>query len=191
MFMRHLILLAAACLCGCSAVPASPPHDARAHTVVRVLDGDTLVLDGEGVRLANVDAPELPPEARFWGEGALGVQAAAKAQDLVSHAARIELVREGHDRFGRTLARVTLNESRDLGDALVFAGVAARKGERAWDWCGPADFRLAGGPGFDTGPVANPRFMAWVSAEQLPALSPDVASLMLSNEDGEPLSPFF
>ena len=190
MSMRHLILLAAAFVCGCSAIPSKAPH-ARAAASVRVLDGDTLVVNGEGVRLANVDAPELPPEAHCWGEGALGVQAATKAEELVHQATRIDVAREGKDRYGRTLARITLNESRDLGDALVFAGVAARKGARAWDWCGPADFHVAGGPGFDTGPAANSRFMAWVSAEQVPDMTPEMANLILSAEDGEPIGPYF
>ena len=190
MSRRHLILLAAAFASGCSALPSRDPH-ARAHADVRVLDGASLVVRGEAVRLANIDAPLLPPEARCWGEGALGVQAAAKAEDLVHHADKIDLTREGKDAEGRTLARVTLNRSRDLGDALVFAGVAARKGARAWDWCGPADFRLAGGPGFDTGPAANPRFMAWVSAEQIPEVTPEMANLILSAEDGEPVGSYF
>ncbi|CAN5874360.1 hypothetical protein BH11PSE1_BH11PSE1_10990 [soil metagenome] len=190
MSMRHLILLTAVFACGCSAIPSKAPP-ARAHADVRVLDGATLVVNGEGVRVANVDAPQLPPEARCWGEGALGVQAAAKAEDLVHHADQVDLVREGKDADGRTLARVTLNHSRDLGDALVFAGVAARKGARAWDWCGPADFHVAGGPGFDTGPAANSRFMAWVSAEQVPDMTPEMANLILSAEDGEPIGPYF
>ncbi|MBP8248138.1 MAG: thermonuclease family protein [Phenylobacterium sp.] len=190
MSMRHLILLAAGLVCGCSAIPSKDPP-ARAHADVRVLDGATLVVNGESVRLANVDAPQLPPEARCWGEGALGVQAAAKAEDLVRQAEQIDLVREGKDADGRTLARITLNRSRDLGDALIFAGVAARKRAQVWDWCGPADFRLAGGPGFDTGPAANTRFMAWVSAEQIPDVTPEMANLILSAEDGEPLGPYF
>ncbi|MBR7618806.1 hypothetical protein JKL49_05335 [Phenylobacterium sp. 20VBR1] len=48
-----------------------------------------------------------------------------------------------------------------------------------------------GGPGFDTGPVANSRFMAWVSAEQVPDMTPEMANLILSAEDGEPIGPYF
>ena len=39
---------------------------------IRVLDGDTLVVEGQWVRVRGIDAPELGPWARCWADAGLG-----------------------------------------------------------------------------------------------------------------------
>ena len=104
--------------------------------VVTVHDGDTIRCDGEKVRLANIDAPELPGSSRCtrpprlalnppWCDYTLGYRSRdALRAFLASGPVKIE--RRGKDRYGRTLARLSVN-GRDAGDYLVGLGLA-----RAW-----------------------------------------------------------
>ena len=106
--------------------------------VARVSDGDSLRLcDGERVRLAGIDAPELRGSSQCsarswarlknsrnppWCDHAKGEQArAALAQFLVRGPVKIE--RRGLDAYGRTLARVTVN-GKDAGEWLIRQGLA-------------------------------------------------------------------
>jgi micrococcal nuclease len=78
------------------------------RTVTRVIDGDTLVLDGgERVRLIGVDTPETvhpnKPVERFGKEASGFTRKMAEGKQV-----RLEYDAEtaGHDRYGRTLAYV-------------------------------------------------------------------------------------
>lgn len=193
MTFRHLAISATALLCGCSGASTAPSDAVRTAQAVRVLSGDLLNIGGRTVRLANARAPALPPQARCWGEAALAVQAASKAETLVTEAGSVKLTPEGEDADGVTLARVALAGRRDLGEALIFSGLAARRAQGRqikadWDWCGPADFHRADGPGFDAGPQANPAFMAWVAAEQDRQVQDTLARMMI--ESGPPADLF-
>lgn len=82
----------------------------RRRVVVRVVDGDTIVLDGqERVRLIGVNTPESVDPRRpvqFFGR-----EAATFAQELL-RGKKVTLGYEGHlqDRYGRTLAYVYLED---------------------------------------------------------------------------------
>jgi endonuclease YncB( thermonuclease family) len=105
---------------------SSSVHDSAADVdqavVVRVVDGDTLVVrlgaSDTTVRLLNVDAPETkdPNEA----VECLGPEASDFLEELLPAGTAVELEYDGerHDRYGRTLAGVW------LPDALVNAEVA-------------------------------------------------------------------
>ncbi|MDI3329389.1 MAG: thermonuclease family protein [Micrococcus sp.] len=93
-----------------------------AATVVRVIDGDSLVaaVDGEDrrIRLLNVDTPETKhPQKPVQ---CLGPEATAFLEELLAPGDRIELEYdvERTDRYGRTLAGVF------EGDSLVNAAIA-------------------------------------------------------------------
>lgn len=111
---------------------------AASACVARVSDGDSLRLcSGERVRLAGIDAPELRGSSRCgvksrerlknsrnpaWCDHAKGEKArAALGQFMLEGIVRIE--RQGHDRYGRTLARVTVNGV-DAGQWLIRKGLA-------------------------------------------------------------------
>lgn len=97
-----------------------------------VHDGDTIRCGRERMRIADIDAPELPsspkcaPDAwsRGWCDYALG----RKARDtLVAFLAQgpIRVTRQGTDRYGRTLALVSVNGV-DAGDYLIARRLARR-----------------------------------------------------------------
>lgn len=96
------------------------------HDVVRVIDGDTLVVDVDGVpervRLIGVDAPAIYPKSRVEP---YGPQAAAfVAEQLAEQRVSLETDVQLRDRFGRLLAYVRLSDGRDLGLLLGQAGLA-------------------------------------------------------------------
>ena len=143
--MRVALLLAsAAVLAGCAAPsePAAPsaatgessvpvPAAAQAATVVRAVDGDTVVLRGRGagplraeatkVRLLLIDTPEVFERPECFGE-----QAAERTAELLPDGAqvRVEADRDPTDRFGRTLLHVWTEDGVHVGSELVRSGHA-------------------------------------------------------------------
>src|SRR5262249_2203785 len=100
--------------------------------LLAVTDGDTITVLHDGrptaVRLHGIDAPER-------GQ-AFGVRAKQVASDLAF--GKIVIVHpRGVDRYGRTIAEVTLPDGRDLAQELVRAGYAW------WFRRYSADYRLA------------------------------------------------
>ncbi|HRO33662.1 MAG TPA: hypothetical protein PLQ03_09660 [Brevundimonas sp.] len=140
--MRSLLLvIALVALSACEA-----PNDVvneplmRSSQKVSVLDGDTVIVDGVLVRLADVDAPELGPWAKCWAEAALAGHARLEAQTLlldgVVRGDRWKVVPiSTADDDGRVRGRIISEDGRDLSDSLVVSGYAART-SGTWDWCG-------------------------------------------------------
>ena len=134
--------LAAAVLVVLVVGPASAgdPVASRRHgQVVRVLDGDTIVVDLGGrrthVRLIGVDAPEAhesPKLDRQVAAGfdraailALGAEATAYTRmRLEGRSVALELDVETHDRYGRLLAWVWLPDGTLFNADLVASGYA-------------------------------------------------------------------
>ena len=108
---------------------------AGGHRQRCVVDGDTLWIDGEKIRIADIDTPEIS-EPKCASELALGNQATERL---------IELINEGpfdlrawpgreEDRYGRKL-RVLMRDGRSLGDILVSEGLARTWSGRRAPWC--------------------------------------------------------
>jgi micrococcal nuclease len=100
---------------------------------LHISDGDTFTLDGERIRIENIDAPELfSPKCE--SERRPGDRRQARAGKLLA-AGPIVLVRAARlDRHGRTIAKVRVN-GKDVGEALIAAQVArAWRGKRE-PWC--------------------------------------------------------
>jgi micrococcal nuclease len=127
-------LLSAALLLGCSTVDpqlvvTQPPGSAEFRNVVRVVDGDTIVLNlNEKVRLIGVDTPEtVHPKKAVQ---CFGKDAKAFTQSMVEgKSVRLVLdarnVKQHHkDRYGRTLGYVYLEDGRMLNAELVRQGYA-------------------------------------------------------------------
>ena len=89
--------------------------------VERVVDGDTLVLEGVGkTRLIGVDTPEV-----FGGVECFGRQASAYARrQLAGRGVRYTVGREERDRYGRVLVYVWLGDGRSFNALLLSRGYA-------------------------------------------------------------------
>jgi len=95
-----------------------------------VHDGDTVrTCSGERVRILNIDAPEMPGSPKCedrrrqgWCDYAL----AERSRDALSvflMSGPMQIERSGNDKYGRTLARLTVN-GRDAGAYLIAQGLA-------------------------------------------------------------------
>jgi endonuclease YncB( thermonuclease family) len=84
--------------------------------VARVVDGDTLDLaSGVTVRLLGLDTAEQ-------GE-CFSAEATARLAELVPAGTPVEVDPVGHDRYGRTLAWLSLPDGRDLSAVMVGEGM--------------------------------------------------------------------
>lgn len=99
-----------------------------------IVDGDTLWVGREKVRLANIDAPEI--HGQCAAETARAVRARDRLLSLTSRGFQIR--RAGQDRYGRTLATLSVG-GRDVGRQLVAEGLARRWAGRRQPWCQPGD----------------------------------------------------
>lgn len=146
-------------------VPARAPSPRAAPAglaadAVRVVDGDSLELGGQRVRLKGIDALELHQTCRDAGGAgiACGQEARAALAALVADGP-VRCSDEGTDRFGRTLARCKNGRGEEINRALVREGWAlafagdpryaaeeraarqARRGIHAWAFVPPAEWR--------------------------------------------------
>lgn len=90
----------------------------------RVLDGDTLDIEGRRVRLEGIDAPELGQSCRRRDQGAwpCGI-AAAKALESMIGNRDIDCSPAGVDKYGRTLG-LCRSGALDLNREMVRVGLA-------------------------------------------------------------------
>ncbi|MEZ0213884.1 MAG: thermonuclease family protein [Xanthobacteraceae bacterium] len=90
-----------------------------------VIDGDTLEIHGERIRLEGIDAPESRQTCQLRAGGATvrcGQQAALFLADLIGRKT-VTCAPNGRDRYRRVLAHCSISEG-DLGGLLVRAGWA-------------------------------------------------------------------
>ena len=125
---------ALAILTGCTAPALTDAAPVIAQ--VRIIDGDTFEIDGEVVRIANIDTPEKGRRAQCFAEARL---ADAATEALEAHAADWrttppDLERQGRDRYGRTLALVK-SHGQDVGAAMIESGHAVAWTGRRFRWC--------------------------------------------------------
>jgi len=127
--------LAAALVAGIVALAAvAAPAIAQPAPLLQVTDGDTVRLGDERIRLAAIDAPETA-QPECLAEALLGALATARLQQLVALPGALVITRHGTDRYGRTLATITI-AGLDLALQLIAEGLARPwRGTQA-DWCG-------------------------------------------------------
>lgn len=129
-----------------SSVPAAAIAGGLRVGPLRVIDGDTFEIEGETVRIANIDAPESAPRAECIAEAALATVATRELGSLLGtdfepgsgRTILPTLKREGTDRHGRTLARVQLVTGGDAGEEMVRRGVASYWTGQQAEWCAKA-----------------------------------------------------
>jgi len=103
---------------------------------VRVIDGDTLRIGAERIRLIDIDAPEMGSGARCDAERYLADIAKERLSTIIE-GQQLEVDRRGRDRFGRTLAYIRVSGA-DVGEMLIRARVAVRWEGRRHEWCSAA-----------------------------------------------------
>lgn len=104
-----------------------------------VHDGDTIRCGSERIRVMDIDAPELPGSPRCtaqsrkrlantrhpaWCDYRLGEESRDALSDFLSSGKPL-IHRSGKDRYGRTLATITVN-GQNAGDYLISKGLARR-----------------------------------------------------------------
>lgn len=105
-------------------------------TQIRVVDGDTVHIQQEKIRILGIDAPELKGACPKESQKALE---AKQRLSQILNGSNIIIKRENRDKYGRTLATLTV-ENVDVGDILMREGLA-RKWEKKWRpglndiWC--------------------------------------------------------
>ena len=106
-----------------------------------VVDGDTFWLEGEKVRIADINAPETH-SADCPAEQALGERATRRLIGLLNAGPfTLDTAGRATDRYGRSL-RIVHRGGRSLGAQLVAEGLAEPWRGRRSNWC----VLLAGGP---------------------------------------------
>ena len=102
---------------------------------IRIWDGDSLRLgmtqESEAIRIFNIDAPEIEGQCAY--ESNLAQRSKHRLAELLQGQS-VEVLRQGTDRYGRTLASVRVN-GRDAGDILVSEGLARIWSGRREPWC--------------------------------------------------------
>ncbi len=99
-----------------------------------VVDGDTLWLGGEKIRVADIDAPETHPP-RCAEEARLGDAATRRLRELLNGGAvSLQAIDRDEDRYGRKL-RIVRVDGASVGDRLVEEGLARRYDGGRRPWC--------------------------------------------------------
>ncbi|NIJ21986.1 endonuclease YncB(thermonuclease family) [Sphingomonas naasensis] len=99
-----------------------------------VVDGDTFWLDGERIRIADIDAPETHPP-RCAEEARLGDAATERLRALLNAGpVQLAMTDRDTDRYGRKL-RVVLRDGRSLGAQMVDEGLARTWTGHRRPWC--------------------------------------------------------
>jgi endonuclease YncB( thermonuclease family) len=99
-----------------------PPKHAQSATITGVTDGDTIELSGVGkVRLIGIDTPEVFGHTECFGRAA---SAFTKSVLITGRHVLYRLGLETHDRYGRALAYVWLDDGRMFNGMLAERGYA-------------------------------------------------------------------
>jgi len=116
------------------AAPRETHRPAASAAALRVVDGDTFWYQGEKIRVADIDTPEV--QGRCPYETRLAARATRRTGELLREGP-FELEAIGgrdEDRYGRKL-RVVTRGGRSLGDQLVAEGLARTWTGRREPWC--------------------------------------------------------
>jgi micrococcal nuclease len=99
-----------------------------------VVDGDTIWLKGEKIRVADIDAPETH-DYRCSSEKELGDRATKRLHDILeSGLITLQTIDRDEDSYGRKL-RIVLVNGESVGDTLVGEGLARYYGNGRRPWC--------------------------------------------------------
>ncbi|GLK65170.1 thermonuclease family protein [Paracoccus kondratievae] len=134
-------------------------HPASANKIVgqaSVIDGDTIEIHGQRIRLSGIDAPEAgqtcwSADKKPWR---CGQEAAFALADKIGRAI-VHCAPAGRDRYRRTLAQCRIGNL-DLGSWLIRTGRAVRYYDRAGAYRSDEEAARARGQGIWAGPFIKP-----------------------------------
>jgi len=99
-----------------------------------VVDGDTFWMDGEKIRIADIDTPETHP-SRCAAEADLGSRATIRLRMLLNDGPfALESIDRDMDRYGRKL-RIVTRGGGSIGDILIAEGLARPYAGGRRPWC--------------------------------------------------------
>ncbi|MBN9079333.1 MAG: nuclease [Rhizobiales bacterium 65-79] len=107
------------------------PICGEGYRVNCIVDGDTVWVDREKIRLEKIDAPEVHGRCAY--ETALAAKATRRLEELLSDK-RMIIARHGSDIYGRTLARIS-TDAGEVGGILASEGLARRWTGHRHPWC--------------------------------------------------------
>lgn len=156
------VLALAACGGGGSPPPSRPVPDPTPPADIRVIDADTVDVDGVRWRLHGIDAPEARQSCRAWGRtwdcGATATDA------LRSRAAGMTCEGSGTDRYGRSIG-VCSSGGDDLNAWLVSNGWALAYRRYSDDYADEEEEARSNGRGIHAGEHVAP--WDWRRGERL------------------------
>ncbi len=90
---------------------------------VKIIDGDTIIINGEKIRFFGIDAPEINQECKKKGEIIkCGLLAKKVLEDKIADNTPL-CIKKGEDRYNRTVAECFINDI-SLSKYLVLNGYA-------------------------------------------------------------------
>jgi len=95
--------------------------------ILRVVDGDTVLVDRDGkntrLRVIGIDTPEIVAKDR--PVGCFGSEARDYAKELLPVGSQLTLVHENElDKYDRLLTYITLSNGQDFGEVMISNGYA-------------------------------------------------------------------
>lgn len=144
--VRVIILVILAHVCAFMVLFLINLQEIQAQTAdgrrIVIVDGDTVDIAGERIRILNIDAPESF-RSRCEAELVLALRTKERLAQLL-HSGSVTVLRQGQDRYRRTLATLTVREG-DVGRILIREKLALpwqdgreAKERRLKAWCGPS-----------------------------------------------------
>jgi endonuclease YncB( thermonuclease family) len=144
--MKKFIALAMLALATPALAQKTPTGVTYDATIIRVSDGDTVVIDAKwvpapikpqvSVRIFGVDTPEKGFRAQCPAENEKGLAASAFTKDLVAKATKIEYTLYDWDKFGGRVLGDLVLDGKSLREQLIANGFARPYfGEAKQSWC--------------------------------------------------------
>jgi hypothetical protein len=111
------------------------PRQVPRPAVEKAFDGDTLLLEGQVVKIRGMDAPEVATNAACLAEAALGGLAqqyiAGELFNVNGSSWRLKNVEQGS---GRVIGDLVRSDGESIVDLMTINGYGIATNER-WDWC--------------------------------------------------------
>jgi len=128
---RLFALLLLTCLVVAARPAAAMELCSGTKRVTCVVDGDTVWIKGEKIRLEGIDAPEA--RGRCYEELVAAANATERLRVLLT-TNQFTILRNGKDRYGRTLAKIKIG-NRSAGEIMMSEGLVRKWRGKRENWC--------------------------------------------------------